>query len=327
MPRILVSPMYFRHGAGPWREVLDRAGFETVIPPLDLTQLNEAALVPHLEGIDGVIASVERYSPQVLKQIKVRAIARSGVGYDSIDVPAATECGVVVTTTPGTNEHSVAEQAYALIFGVFRDVAVGDRELRQGVWRRNILRRLAGCTLGLVGLGRIGKAMVPRAIGLGLKTIAYDPFADRAFAEKHGVRLVSLDELLAEADIVSLHMPCTPETMNIINATTLAKMKSDAVLINTSRGGLVDEDALIAALEGGKIGGAGLDVFKVEPLPATSPFLKLDNVVVAPHKGGLDQDSIDAMGKLAAECLVNLYQGQWPDECVVNKQLKAGWKW
>src|SRR5262249_4887064 len=152
-------------------------------------------------------ASVERYTPEVLKASKLRAIARVGVGYDSINVSAATACGVAVAITPGTNEHSVAEQAIAFITGIFRDLVARERAVRAGKWPRACVRRLAGNTLGLVGLGRIGKAITPRAHGLGLKVIAYDPYPDKAFAEKHGVRLVSLDELLAEADIVSLHLP------------------------------------------------------------------------------------------------------------------------
>src|SRR5262249_17674143 len=140
--------------------------------------------------------------------------------------------------------NSVAEQAFALIFSIFRDIAVRDAEIRGGAWRRNPVRRIAGNTLGLVGLGRIGRAMVPRAHGLGLKVVAYDPYADKDWAAKNNVQILSFDELLSTADIVSLHMPCTAETTNLINKQSLAKMKPTAVLINTARGGLIDEDAL-----------------------------------------------------------------------------------
>lgn len=327
MPRIFVTPPMFIDAPGPFRDVLDRAGFEIVHPPRDADLNRPEVLIEQLRGIDGVLASMEPYTREVLRASRLRAIARVGVGYDAIDIPAATEAGVVVTITPGTNENSVAEQAFALLLAVFREVACRDAEIRRGGWRRNPVRRLAGSTLGLVGLGRIGKAMVGRAQGLGLRVVAYDPYADPDFAARHGVALCSWDELLAQADVVSLHMPCTAETTNLINRDSLARMKPGAVLINTSRGGLVDEDALADALQSGRLFGAGLDVLKVEPPPADHPLLRLSNVVLAPHLGGIDQTALDAMGQLAAECLVNLHRGACREECIVNRQLFPGWKW
>jgi D-3-phosphoglycerate dehydrogenase / 2-oxoglutarate reductase len=207
-------------------------------------------------------------------------------------------------------------------------VAVRDAEIRAGQWRRNTVRRLAGNTLALVGLGRIGKAMVPRAHGLGLSVVAFDPYADRDFAAKNHVKLLSFDELLAAADIVSLHMPCTAETTDLINRQSIAKMKSGAVLINTSRGGLVDETALLEALQSGRIFGAGLDVLKVEPPAKDHPFFKLKNVTLAPHMGGIDQTALDAMAKLGAECIVALSKtNKAPDGCVVNVKELGNWKW
>jgi D-3-phosphoglycerate dehydrogenase len=324
MPRILITPT----DAGRlYRQVLEQAGFELIYPTKNATQMMPEELIAQLQGIDGVLASVEHYSREVLKASKLRVIARVGVGYDSIDVPAASDHGVLVVITPGTNEHSVAEQTIALLTAVFRDLSTRDREMRNHVWRRTTVRRLAGNTIGLLGLGRIGKALVPRAKGLGLKVIAYDPYPDRGFAEMHQVHLCSLEDVLRESDIVSLHLPCTPETTDIINAKTLAMMKPGSVLINAARGGLVDEPALIKSLRSGHLFGAGLDVFKSEPLPPDSPLLTLENVVLAPHLGGLDQDSLDAMGHLGAQCLVDLYQGKWPEGCVVNHQLRPGWKW
>ncbi len=326
MPRILVAPNVYRDGQGPWRAVLEAAGFDIVIPPVDCSQLDRTSFLSHLREIDGTLASVERYDREVFAGSRLRAVARVGVGYDAIDVESATKHGVVVTITPGTNEHSVAEQAIALITAVFRDTARRDREIRQGIWRRTSPRRLAGNTIGLVGLGRIGKAMLPRCQGLGLKVLGYDPYADVSFAAKNHVELVSFNELLERAEIVSLHLPCTAETTNLINATTLGRMKRGSVLINTSRGGLVDEDALATALASEHLFGAGLDVCKIEPLPANSPLRAFDNIVFAPHVGGLDQDALDAMGRLAAQCLVDLFAGRWPEPCVVNPAVKSAWE-
>jgi D-3-phosphoglycerate dehydrogenase len=327
MPRVLITPVVYANGQGPWREVLERAGFEIVFPQGDCTTLSTDEFLNQLEGIDCTLASVEKYSAAIFAGSRLRAVARVGVGYDAVDVAAATKHNVAVCITPGTNEHSVAEQAIALITAVFRDTCRRDREIRANVWRRDCPRRLAGNTIGLVGLGRIGRAMTPRCQGLGLKVIAYDPFADANFAAQHGVQLVSFEELLAQADIVSLHLPCTPETTDLINTRTLALMKPGSVLINTSRGGLVDEDALYEALASGKLFGAGLDVCKTEPLPRDSQLRQLDNVIFSPHLGGIDQEALDAMGRLAAQCLVDLSQNRWPQGCVVNDSIREGWRW
>lgn len=327
VPRVLVTPTVYADGKGPWRDVLDAAGFDVVLAQGDCVQLPAAELIRQLQGIDCTLASVERYSPEVFANSKLRAVARVGVGYDAIDVPAATQHGVAVAITPGTNEHSVAEQAIALLTAVFRDTCRRDREIRGGTWRRDCPRRLAGNTIGLVGMGRIGKAMVPRCQGLGLTVLAFDPYPDVEFAARHNVRLVSFDELLGQSDIVSLHMPCTRETVDLMNAGAFARMKRDSVLLNTSRGGLVDEIALAEALASGRLFGAGLDVCKVEPLPADSPLRAFENIVFAPHLGGIDQTALDAMGRLAAQCLVDLSRNHWPDGCIVNSSLRDGWKW
>jgi len=327
MPRVLVTPVVYASGKGPWRDVLDAAGFEVVMAEGDCTLLSAEEFLKQLQGIDCTLASVERYSEQIFAGSKLRAVARVGVGYDAVDVAAATRHNAAVIITPGTNEHSVAEQAIALITAVFRDTCTRDREIRRNIWRRDCPRRLAGNTIGLVGLGRIGRAMTPRCQGLGLKVIAYDPYADAGFAAQRGIELVSFADLLAQADIVSLHMPCTPETTDIINPRTLAQMKRGSTLINTSRGGLVDEEALADALASGHLFGAGLDVTKTEPLPLNSRLRQFDNVVFAPHLGGIDQTALDAMGKLAAECLVDLSTGRWPQGCVVNDGLREGWHW
>ncbi|CAL1125502.1 unnamed protein product [Cladocopium goreaui] len=327
MPRVLVTPAMLHEKGGPFRDILEAAGLEVVFPTGGLALMDPVTLQSNLEGIDAVLAGMEPFNRDVLSTTKLRAIARMGVGYDAIDVPAATDCGVPVTITPGTNEPSVAEQTLALIFGVMRGLPERAREVRSGHWLRQTLPRLEGKTLGLVGLGRIGKALVPKAHGLGLKVIAYDPFVAPELAVELGVRLCSLDELLEEADIVSLHCPLNAETRNLIDADAMAKMKVGSVLINAARGGIVDEGALADALRRGHLMGAGLDVFETEPLPLESPLLGLDNIVLTPHMGGLDHESQVAMSSLAAECIAKLYQGQWPEGCVVNDELREGWKW
>lgn len=327
MPRVLVTPAMLHEEGGPFRDVLEAAGLDVVFPTGGLALMDPVTLQSNLEGIDAVLAGMEPFNRDVLSATKLRAIARMGVGYDAIDVPAATDCGVPVTITPGTNEPSVAEQTLALIFGVMRGLPERAREVRSGHWLRQTLPRLEGKTLGLIGLGRIGKALVPKAHGLGLKVIAYDPFVAPELAVELGVRLCSFEEILEEADIVSLHCPLNDETRNLIDAEAIAKMKEGSVLINAARGGIIHEGALADALRRGHLLGAGLDVFETEPLPLESPLLGLDNIVLTPHMGGLDHESQVDMSRLAAECIAKLYQGQWPEGCVVNNELRDGWKW
>jgi D-3-phosphoglycerate dehydrogenase len=327
MPRCLVTPTLIRNIPGPYSDILLQGGFEVVYPPDGYDTIQKANLVRILDGVDAILASVEPLTRDVLAGSRLRAIARMGVGYDAIDIAAATELGIAVTITPGTLEQSVAEHTVALMLAVTRGIVQRDREVRAGHWSRMPFPRIAGRTFGIIGLGRIGRAVVPKVQGLGMKVIAFDPFADQQYAAENGVTLMSLSELLQTADVVSLHPPTTPETVNLINRQTLAQMKPGAVLVNTARGAVVDEEALCEALDHGKLFGAALDVFKTEPLPTTSPLLKYDNVVLCTHMGGMDHDSQVATSSLAAQCIVDLYHGRWPEACVVNRPLRERWKW
>lgn len=327
MPRVLITPPQFQDPQRTYYKKLIAAGFEVRFASKPLTGADAPTLLRELEGIDGVLASTEPYTREVLGKAKLRAIARAGVGYDSVDVPAASDHGVVVTITPGAVDVSVAEHTLALILGIFRDVVGRDREVRSGKWTRAARPRLAGRTLGIYGLGRIGKTLVPRAQGLGLQVVAHDPFADPAWAASQKVALLSSDDLFRTADIISLHCPCTAETANLIGERTLKLMKPDAVLVNMGRGGLVDEVALATAMKAGHLFGAALDVFQVEPLPTTSPLLGIPNLLLATHTGGLDFQSEEDMSCFAAQNLIDLQAGRWPEASIINRQLKGNWRW
>ncbi len=327
MPRVLIAPSQFRDPAAPCFAELHAAGIELSFPPDQTHAHDPQVLLERLDGIDAVIASTEPYTDDVLSRSSLRVVARTGVGYDSVDVSAATRNNIVVTITPGAVDVSVAEHTLAMIFAVYRDVVGRDREVRSGKWSRESLPRLAGKTLGIVGLGRIGRTVARLAQGVGLRVISHDPFPQVEFARQHDIRLCALDELLAEADIVSLHMPCTPDTANMINRQSLAKMKPDAVLVNTGRGGLVDEEALYDAMAGGHLFAAALDVFQKEPLPIESPLLTLPNAVLSTHTAGLDHQSEFDMPRIAAECVAKLFRGEWPQGCVINDQLRDSWQW
>jgi D-3-phosphoglycerate dehydrogenase / 2-oxoglutarate reductase len=330
-PRVLVSPIEMtQKPTARWSEILTEAGLEIVCRPQDLWLRDPVKLLAYLkaEGIDALVAGLETVNRQVLESSRLRAVARYGVGYDSVDVQAATERGVAVTITPGVNHIAVAEHTMAMILGLLRLIPQRDRAVRDGNWVRYPNPRLTGQTLGLVGLGRIGKAIVPRAQGMGVTVIAYDPFPDREFAAAHHVRLCTLDEIWADSDIVSLHLPGSPGAKPLINRETLGKMRRGAILINTARGVLVDDDALVEALVEGQLGGAGLDTFVVEPLPTTSRLMEAPNLLLSPHVAGQDHESAAAGGSLACECLARLYRGEEvPPGCLVNPAIFPGWKW
>ncbi len=321
MPTALIGPEPIRRQPGPYRDILEAAGFALVYPEGDGT-LTADRLRDLLPEADVVMAGGERYSADLLALApKVKVLARTGVGYDAIDVPAATARGIAVTISPGTNQESVAEQAFALLLAVRRKIAYYDALIRAGKWERDVVEPVRGLTLGIVGMGRIGRAMVPRALAFGMNVIAFDPVHDPEFDVKHGLQRKLFDELLAESDVLSLHLPATPETYRLFNKATFAKMKRGAVLLNTARGTLVDEADLLDALNSGQLSGAGLDVFDPEPPRPTNPILQHPHVVSAPHVAGIDSKSMTDMATLAARCMVDVYQGRWPVDCMVNREL------
>lgn len=287
-----------------------------------------AVLAKAVAGYDAVLAGSEPYTPGVLSanpQLKV--LSRYGVGFDAINLTECDRLKIVVATTPGCNHHAVAEHAIAMLMAVARGFPRCDQEVRRCVWTRVSRPRVMGSTLGLLGLGRIGQAAATRAIGLGMTVVAYDPVPPTSFLAQHPVKAMALDEVLAVSDYISLHLPVLPSTKQIINAGSIAKMKDGAVLINTSRGPLVDEPALIEALKSGKLRAAGLDVFEIEPLPATSPFLQLENVLLSGHVAGLDNESHDATCIMAAENILMLHQGHWPADRIQNLKGTTNWVW
>lgn len=328
MPNALIGPGLLRQWPdASFRKILLDGGFTLVEPPGDdaLTPEQFAELFP---ATDALIAGGEPVTAALLGTTdRLRVVARVGVGYDAVDVPAATARGVVVTITPGTNQESVAEHAFALLLAVCRQIARNDPRIRRGLWDRGILRPLRGQTLGLLGLGRIGRAMVPRAQAFGMTVIVHDRLAQDDFEAKHGLRRVDFDELLARSDVLSIHAPLTDETRGLFDRGVFARMKPKAILLNTARGGLVVEADLREALLSGHLGGAGLDVLDPEPPSPDNPLLELENVVFAPHLGGVDSKSLSDMADLAARCVVDLHRGGWPAECIVNPGLAPGWRW
>jgi len=313
---------------GPHRELLSEAGFDCETMNQSLDPWNGDDLVRALQGCGAVIAGGEPYPAEVIHRCpQLRVIARNGVGFDAIDLAACDEQDIVVAIMPGVNHHSVAEHAIAMLVAVARGFPRQDRQVREGTWHRQSGPRIMGRTLGLVGLGRIGLAVAERALGLGMSVLAFDPLISPDLAKSSGVRLVGFSELLRESDFVSLHAPALPETYHLINDQSIAEMKPGAILINTARGQLVDESALIRGLHSGQLGGAGLDVFEQEPLPAGSPLATMENVLLSGHVAGLDDESHRDMCRMIVDTLIRLRAGEWPAERIVNHSETTGWSW
>ena len=318
--RVLIAALPLRHQPGKFRDLLLEAGLEPVDPPREENsgELSDACVASLLPSCDAMIAGSEKLQGALLETCpNLRIIARTGVGYDAIDMQATNRLGITVTITPGVNQESVAEQAFGLLLGFTRRIAVNSADIARGGWNRTLPIPLRGKTMGLIGLGRIGQAMVPRAHAFGMKVIAFDPFMKESpFGD--AVPLISLDQVLRTSDVLSLHVPITPETRHLIRRETIGQMPAGAILINTARGGLVNEPDLIEALKSGHIAGACLDVSDPEPPRPESELRTMPNVVISPHLGGIDSKSMADMADVAAWCVVEKLGGRDPVRCIVT---------
>jgi D-3-phosphoglycerate dehydrogenase len=276
--------------------------------------LGSAEMAELLQGMDGVIAGLDvldRASMEKADRLKV--ISRYGVGLDNVDMNAAKEKGIVVTYTPGANSGSVAELAMGLILGLARQIPEATWQVQQGKWPRFSGVSIEGKTIGIIGLGAIGKQLARRLAGFDCQILAYDPYADKKFAAEHNITLVdSMDKVIMESDFISLHVPLLPETRGMVNADFLAKMKKGSFLINTSRGDAVVETDLFNALQSGQLRGAGLDAFTVEPPDPENPLLHLPQVIATPHLGAHTDGATSNMGWLAMNDCLAVLRGEEP---------------
>ena len=280
---------------------LREAGFNVVKE----TKLAPEELALRIKDADGVIVrSATRITADLMdKAEKLRVIGRAGVGVDNIDVKAATQRGIVVMNAPDGNTITTAEHTIALLVSIARNVPQAHAKLQAGIWDKKsfVGVELNGKTLGVIGLGRIGKHVAKVAKGFGMKIFAFDPFVSPEQAKDFGFELGSLDEVFANADFLTIHTPVTDETRNIIGAEAFAKMKPGVRLINCARGGLVDETALLEAIENGTVAGAALDVFSQEPLDENSPLLNNDKIITTPHLGASTTEAQEGVALTVAE--------------------------
>lgn len=278
----------------------------------------------------GDVVMVQSLRPLLTRAViegleRCRCIVRLGIGYDSVDVAASTERGIPVCNAPTYCIDDVADHALVLLMGAVRHVARQDRWIRSGRWDRTgarPARRMKGCTLGLVAFGRIARALAERVSGFGMTLLAYDPYIDAETAARYGAQKVDLDELLQRADFISVHCPLTDETHHLLSTREFNLMKEGVFVVNTSRGPVIDEAALVEALRSGKVWGCGLDVLEHEPLPLDSPLRDFDNVTFTPHVGANSEESTSDLYRIGCQIAVDVCNGRWP-QSVVNPEVKA----
>ena len=275
--------------------------------------LSSQQVAEMLPRMDGYIAGLDQIDRQALAAAdNLKIIARYGVGIDKVDLAAAKEKGIIVSNTPGANSASVAELALTMILMLARQIPTAVQAIKNGGWPRLPGLSLEEKTIGIIGLGAIGKHLARRLAAFGCELIAYDPFADELFAQNHDVSLVPIDQLISNADFVSLHVPVLPETLGMVNDEFIQSMKKDSFLINTSRGELVDENALLKGLNSGHIRGAGLDAFTQEPPDVGNPLLSMPQVICTPHLGAQTDGATNNMGRMALEECLRVLSGEKP---------------
>ena len=271
-------------------------------------------VIAGLQGCAAAIAGQEFYTAEVFDACpELKLVVRFGVGFDAVDVPAATERGVLVATIPGTNDWGVADHAVGMMLDLAHGIARHDRAMRRGEWKAQRGLDMWQTTLGIVGLGRIGRGVALRGKGFDMKVVSYEPFPLMPFVEEHGVELTTMEDVFRRSDFITLHLPAMAETEKVVNASLLALMKPTAFLINTARGNLVDEDALYEACRSGQIGGAGIDAWTTEP-QVDPRWSELDNVVITPHSGANTEGTWSASCVMAAEIVLAVLADTQPPQ-------------
>lgn len=310
--KVLVTTTSFGINDPEMKSYLEQEVGEVIYNPTG-KPLKADALGQLLVGIDGLIAGLDEINRTALEKAdRLKVISRYGVGIENVDLEFAASKGIVVTNTPGANSSSVAEMAIALILLLCRPICMAAGKAKQGEWPRTSGLGLVGKIVGIYGFGAIGKEVAKRLAGFGCRLLTTDIKPDRDFAEKTGVEIVDLDQLLKESDFLSLHIPSTKENHNLVSDQFLMKMKTGSYLINTARGALVDDDALARAIQNGHLAGAALDTFKQEPVNLDNPLLKCPQVIITPHMAAHTDSAMNAMGWTALKDCLAVLRGETP---------------
>ena len=324
MPRVLTSVHIEFKGRSPATEMMEQTGIEVIAQPPRPGWPDDETL-EKLVGIDGLLAGSENLNASTLDQAdSLKIIARNGVGYDKVDLDYCTERGIVVTYTPGAMSDAVADQVFALLLGMTRQLVSGDQTVKTaGKYDVPIGEDLSAMTLGLVGCGRIGAEVVRRALGFRMRVLVHDPWVDDSVIQEMGAEAVDRETLLGTSDAITLHTPMTDQNKDMVDRSVLAAMKAGSYRINTARGGLVDEAALIEALQSGHLQGAGLDCQATEPPAGTSlDLVRLPQVLALPHTGSKTNAARERMSIWAAQSIVDVFQGRVPQYVVNTDVLK-----
>jgi len=269
-----------------------------------------------IKDVDGIIIGIDELSAEIIEEAnELKVISKYGIGLDNIDINMATNKKIVVTNTPAANIDAVADLTFGLILSLARRIPEADKKTKSGKWGKIIGKSVWEKTIGIIGLGKIGRQVVKRAKGFEMNILVFDIVKDKKFAQKYGIKYVNLEKLLRQSDYITIHIPLNDATRNMISYEELEKMKKDAFLINTSRGGIVDEEALYDALRNNKLRGAALDAYKNEPLQET-PLKELDNVIMTPHIGAYTEEAIENMSIQAAQNLIDVLEGREPQNRV-----------
>ena len=283
--------------------------------------------------VDAILARVSRITADIVKTSpNLKIVSRHGVGYDNVDVDACTRLGIAVTISGDANSEAVSEYAFTNLLAVARKLTKANAEVKSGLWNRDgiVGVEFHRKTLGIIGLGRIGSRLTKHAGGFDMDVLVFDPYADPGVVSELGAERVDLKNLLQRADFISLHTPLTDETRHLIGKPELDLMKPSAILVNTARGGLVDEEALYDALTHHTIAGAALDVFEQEPLPGNHPLTRLDNLICSPHVAGQTAESLVSMSVAAAQNILSVFRGDLPDVLinpdVLQNTARIPWK-
>jgi len=310
--KILITPRSFASVSKTPMEMLEGKGYEIIGNETD-KPLNNKEISVLIEDVDGIIIGIDDLNAGIIKQAHhLKVISKYGVGVDNIDIKAATAQGIIVTNTPKANIDAVADLTFALMLALARRIPEADRETKAGKWKKFVGTSVWRKKLGIIGLGKIGKQVVKRARGFEMEILCYDVIQDEEFSRQFSVRYSDLETLLKESDYITIHTPLNDVTRDMIGYKELEMINENAFLINTSRGGIIDEKALYNVLKNNKIKGAALDCYEKEP-PENSPLVELENIIMTSHNGAYTKEAINSMGIQAAQNLIDVLEGREPE--------------
>jgi len=313
--KILVTPRSFASASDKPMKMLTEKGY--------VIQLNDSGrpykkeeMLNLVSDIDGIIIGIDELSAEIIERAnKLKVISKYGTGLDNIDINIATEKKITVTNTPTANVDAVADLTFGLILSLARRIPEADRKTKSSKWEKITGKSVWEKTLGIIGLGKIGRQVVKRAQGFKMNILVYELIKDEKFAQNYNIKYVNLEELLQKSDYITIHIPLNDTTRHMIDHKELEQVQAGSFLINTSRGGIVNEEALYNALKNKKLRGAALDVYVNEP-PQKSPLMELDNIIMTPHIGAYTEEAIENMGIQAAQNLIDVLEGREPQSRV-----------